>query len=532
MKQKRIYGILFLFFLVLSIVIVNLNSEKRKIFAEIEDIYAQKIRIEDVTQTVKDSYITKNFPAVHRIYKVIGPGGAEEGKAFLVENVGYTGPITMAVVIDNKTKMTKGIKIIKHTETPEYAKYLTENWFTDRFKGKSTASYLNRVVLDPSDPQDIVQITGATVSSQAVVDGVNGAIGTYNYLNTGKKMASVPSSVEKLLAADENSFAVHAGDKSLRINKDELLKYPVEKVDTVLMKTTGTKQDITVEGPLLDNVLAKHGIKLSNYRGIGITGRDGYYALISKDIMDQRQIILGSRFNGKEIIEEEKPIRVVVPGEMGVYWVKMVSSIDLYEDIPEKNIKSVKIFDALARDIEPYLYEYYGNKDEAIEVGRVLAKLKNVNPKGFFTMVSSDGLIKNETINMVRQRYYIKVTGKNAPMNIAPHFKLGMNVKNIAFVNTTEDAIIFPQEMTKLTGTVKIGEKTGLPLDKVCAQVGVENRSQKQYEIRGINGQKLDIPGQDLAQCILSYHDKKVTAVYQGTGTTKEVPDLLEINIK
>ena len=58
-------------------------------------------------------------------------------------------------------------------------------------------------------------------------------------------------------------------------------------------------------------------------------------------------------------------------------------------------------------------------------------------------------LLKNETISLVRQRYFIKVEGDNAPMNISPTFRLGMNVKHMTHFSTTKDAVIFPEKMNK-----------------------------------------------------------------------------------
>lgn len=110
-----------------------------------------------------------------------------------------------------------------------------------------------------------------------------------------------------------------------------------------MQKTTGVKINITASGPLLTDVLAKNGIDINDYEAIGVTGRDNYYSMISKDIIRNRDIILGIMFDGEEIIREEKPVRIVVPDEMGVYWVKMVNKIDLYEHISPKDIKNVHI---------------------------------------------------------------------------------------------------------------------------------------------------------------------------------------------
>jgi Na+-translocating ferredoxin:NAD+ oxidoreductase RnfG subunit len=498
-----------------------------------KDFFSESIKIEENKKDVRKAYIKKNFPAVKKNFICKDKNNQVLGNIFIAEPIGYKGPVTIAVVIDSQKKETMGIKILNHDESPDYGGVLTEKWFLDRFKEKSIATFLNLVKLDAKDPQDIIQITGATVTSQAVVNGVNAAIGAFNYLTLNQEMFPVAQEVSRNTWTNEmESFFINGGKKGrIKITMDELKKLPTVKTKCILKKSTGTEIEVTAEGPTLEAVLKKLGENLKSYKGIGVTGIDGYYAMISKEIIDKRQIILAYNIDGKPIIEEERPFRIVIPNEMGVYWVKMVNTIDLYENIAEKNIRSVKMFDALTRDIEPYLYEYYGSKDESIEIGKILNRFNHVDKKGFFTMASSDGLVKNETIAMVSQRYYIKTTGKNAPMNIAPNFKLGMNVKHMAYFSTTEDAVIFPKEMIKLTGTKKIGKDSGMPLDQVMNHIGVLDAENKNFELVGTNGEKILLTGKDLDQCILTLKNEKiVTAICKTAEGLKVIEDVLEIN--
>ena len=53
------------------------------------------------------------------------------------------------------------------------------------------------MVLDKENPEDIIQVTGATISSQAVVNAVNAAIGAYQYNINNVKMEKVPDVVPR-----------------------------------------------------------------------------------------------------------------------------------------------------------------------------------------------------------------------------------------------------------------------------------------------------------------------------------------------
>ncbi len=97
--------------------------------------------------------------------------------------------------------------------------------------------------------------------------------------------------------------------------------------------------------------------------------------MVDKEKLEANDVILVWEVNGKALKEEEKPVRIAIPNELGPYWVKMVSNIDLYHEISPKDIDRVHIFDPLTEDIEPYYYEYYGSKDKSIEIGKIFKQI-------------------------------------------------------------------------------------------------------------------------------------------------------------
>ena len=470
MNRNKIYTITLVTFIIIVGAALWITNDTRKEKAMIKGILPKAGKITEIKEAPSDPFVRENFPAIEKVYEIDGLPAA-----FITSGTGYVGTIRTLVVMDNEQEITSGIRILEQGDTPDYADPIKESWFTDRFKDVALLEYLKLVVLDPEGPTDIVQVTGASVSSQAVLNNVNSAIGAWNYLTVGVKKDPVENSIsQEMWEKDENSFQISWSDNnSIRVNIDELKDYPQVTVETILQKTTGVKINITASGPLLTDVLVKNGIDIDDYEAIGVTGRDNYYAMISKDIIRSRDIILGIMFDGEEIIREEKPVRIVVPDEMGVYWVKMVNKIDLYERISPKGIQNVHIFEALTRNIDPYYYEYYGSKDESYLVGKILGKFSFVDPNGFFTMTGSDGLIKNETISMVRDRYYIKTGGDNAPMNIGPAFKLGMNVKEMSHFSTTTDAVIFPEGIIKVLDEENLPQGKAMKLSEVLEEAGM-----------------------------------------------------------
>jgi len=510
-KGKRFY----LIFLIILVFVVGtlfvLNNKASEEELKVKAFYPDAEKIKLVKDIADDMFISINFPGVKRAYEVDG-----ELKAFVSSCVGYNGPVDVLVAIDSTTDELLGIEILEHEESLDYAEHIESNWFLDRFKNIIISKYLNLVVLEKENPEDIIQVTGATVSSQAVVNAVNAAIGAYQYKTRGVKMEGVADVVpQEMWEKDSNSFAINWEGASVRINTEEIKEYEQMEMDVILINTTGTETPMRVKGPTLRDILEEEGIDLKDYEGIGVTGRDGYYTLIDKEKLETNHVILAWEVDGKPIKEDEKPVRVVVPNELGPYWVKMVTNIDLYDEISPKDIDKVHIFDPLVEDIEPYYYEYYGSKDKAYEVGKILRKFDEVDEKGFFTMAATDGLIKNETISMVRQRYFIKVEGDNAPMNISPTFKLGMNVKNMTHFSTTKDAVIFPEKIAEVVRTKDIGDKEGLLLEDVLLTAGMRWNEGDGFVIVGRNGSEKEITYEEMLNSYM-IDDGNMVSIYLG----------------
>jgi electron transport complex protein RnfG len=99
---------------------------------------------------------------VYMIYQ----DGEKSGYAFIASGSGYGGDIDILVGLDSDFKI-KDISIITQTETPGLGARITESTFTDQFKGLSADEIALR-----SNNGMIDAITGATISSKAVVDTV------------------------------------------------------------------------------------------------------------------------------------------------------------------------------------------------------------------------------------------------------------------------------------------------------------------------------------------------------------------------
>lgn len=107
------------------------------------------------------------------------------GSVFEVEVSGYGGPIQITVGIDNKGLIT-GVNIGDNTETPGLGQKITKEDFLNQFKDISHEKSL-KAVKNPSAKEEEIHIaSGATISSEAVVDAVQAAMDLNQEIINGK----------------------------------------------------------------------------------------------------------------------------------------------------------------------------------------------------------------------------------------------------------------------------------------------------------------------------------------------------------
>lgn len=94
--------------------------------------------------------------------------GNDFGYVVTTYGKGYAGYIKVMVATD-KDLSIKAIKILDHGETPGLGDEIEQPDFLDRFKGKKLDQL--QVVKNP-DPNKIEAISGATISSRGVTNGV------------------------------------------------------------------------------------------------------------------------------------------------------------------------------------------------------------------------------------------------------------------------------------------------------------------------------------------------------------------------
>ena len=116
---------------------------------------------------------------VSEIYEAKDASGNTVGYTLKVLPSGYGGTIELMVGIDSAKGQVSGINVVSNSETAGLGAKSTDPDFSDQYKGKPLEELS---VLKNGTPGDteIKAISGATITSAAVTNGVDAAIEVYN----------------------------------------------------------------------------------------------------------------------------------------------------------------------------------------------------------------------------------------------------------------------------------------------------------------------------------------------------------------
>jgi Na+-translocating ferredoxin:NAD+ oxidoreductase subunit G len=111
------------------------------------------------------------------LYKVFLEDNNLAGYSLVYSGNGFQGKIKLIAGITPGLNKITSIEILDQVETPGLGTKITEAPFLDQFRKLDTAPQVNWVKGSPaSAPNEIQAITGATISSKAVVEIINGGM--------------------------------------------------------------------------------------------------------------------------------------------------------------------------------------------------------------------------------------------------------------------------------------------------------------------------------------------------------------------
>jgi Na+-translocating ferredoxin:NAD+ oxidoreductase RnfG subunit len=270
----------------------------------------------DISREVLTKERAARFPAVSKLYH------SDDLYAFILKPIAYNGPVTLALVIDAINDESLGLRIVAHAETPHYVRDMENNWFTGRFANKTVSEYLKLVRLKASAEHEIVAITGATVTSEGIINGVNAAFGVYQEYILGQNAQTVPYMVRFEPGQGDGpleteSLAIRAyGVVLAEIGLEDIRTLPAVKRTLSIHSSAGLSQH-NFRGTLLSHILnlLDPGL-IEQYNWALAVGVDDYISGITmEEVKAENSVYIMYEDNGQPLPKkngEPGAMRVVV----------------------------------------------------------------------------------------------------------------------------------------------------------------------------------------------------------------------------
>ena len=250
--------------------------------------------------------------------------------------------------------------------------------------------------------------------------------------------------------------------------------------------SAGDAVEFDVTGAYFTDVLEQNGSSQAELAGIRISATDGYSVEVSQDILAARDIILAYELNGEPLDADSAPIRVIIPDERAMYWVRMVAKIEVISVRTPEEVSGVYFMETLYSDADYEDYEYLGERYQTLNTKTILTSYPG-NGGSVVLMTAADGLKKNETV----ENFYkgaITMTGENAPEFFSATLPEGMFVKELILFKYGGNAFYFAPSAMEYSQT--------LTLQVVADECGLIEA--ERYTLVLADGNTLTVEAEDL----------------------------------
>ncbi|MBR4890944.1 MAG: RnfABCDGE type electron transport complex subunit G [Clostridia bacterium] len=190
MRQNENPIILSTVLLVISVIVAFLLSFTNSITIDkIEEnkIQEQNLAKQEVLPEAKnflEAEVKDETGLVRALFEGFDENEQTVGYCVRVTPYGYGGELDIIVGIKADDTVS-GIKVTSHSETPGLGAKVMDEEFPSQFNGKETSEPLSVIKNGTPKKNEIVAISGATITSKAVKDGVNAAMSAVKAIKGG-----------------------------------------------------------------------------------------------------------------------------------------------------------------------------------------------------------------------------------------------------------------------------------------------------------------------------------------------------------
>ncbi len=309
------------------------------------------------------------------------------------------------------------------------------------------------------------------------------------------------------------SFAVTAADSivisgltgdEIEVTVDKLKGLPPVEEDVISVDSGGDEDYYTVKGALFSDLLVELGESKEAVKSIRLIAGDGYSIAVPEEVIQNRDIILAYELDGEPLFENSKPVRVVIPEERAMYWVKNMVEIKVTDMVKKVEYKDLSFLETAVSELDKIDYTYYESVDKAVKVSELIgfmgieSDIKNVSFR------ASDGFNKTETADIFGNGY-IKTSGEYAPMFLSPDIPKGMYVKNLIFIGYGSKAVLSLKEALTVMDKETIDGTSGVKLSDLIGRAGIVKADK--YSLEAVDGYSVEVGAADMEDGIAYMDD-------------------------
>lgn len=152
------------------------KNERLKLYRYVLEVLEIPYKESDTEQVFRENIVVNT-----QTVKGVNLYMSKAGVAFEVSGPGFWGQISTLIALEPDLETIKGLKVLKHSETPGLGERITEDWFQYQFKGKKLTSGISIVTHKGARSyKKAVEVTSASRVSKPKneVDAISGATET------------------------------------------------------------------------------------------------------------------------------------------------------------------------------------------------------------------------------------------------------------------------------------------------------------------------------------------------------------------
>lgn len=286
------------------------------------------------------------------------------------------------------------------------------------------------------------------------------------------------------------------------VSVDEVMGMAPITAEATGVDSAGEETTSTVKGVLLSDILENNGVNQKDLFAIRLVAGDGYQIEVPGEILGTRDIIIAYEMDGQALDEKSKPFRAIIPDERAMYWVRNLVNIEILQGSKTVDVTSVAFMETALNQLPKEDYTYYESTDKAVKNTDILGQFRIDSSVETINFLASDGLEKNETIN-VFMNSYIKLTGEEAPVFLSPDMPKGMHIKNIFSFKAMNMAFVSLNNAEKICDKGMVGDKEGISVKAILDKL--ENFAEADtYILTGLDGIQVEVDYETLMSSVIT----------------------------